>query len=280
MIGRPLPTLAAWLKALVDADIPVLSNTALALAELRQLEDSKGTVDAHMIAHDLGSDPLLALKVLVHVSRYCTRLSVEPPETLTGAIVMQGIEPFFAAFSGSVTVDDWLGAHQGAQQGLMAVIRRSRRAAHFAYSFALHRQDEDAVIVHDAAMLHSFAEMLLWCHAPALAQRIADRLAADHTLRSSDVQREELGVVLGDLAQSLMRAWQLPSLLIRCTDDRHTEHPQVRNVMLAVRLARHTQYGWDDPHAVAALPDDVADIAQLLTLSPQAALRKIRDLDD
>jgi hypothetical protein len=50
--------------------------------------------------------------------------------------------------------------------------------------------------------------------------------------------------------------------------------------MLAVRVARHTQYGWDNPHAQAALPDDVADLAELLNLSPEAAYRKVHDLDE
>ncbi|RZL11663.1 MAG: HDOD domain-containing protein [Rubrivivax sp.] len=280
MIDRALPHLQAWTDALAEADIPVLPSTALRIAELQALEEAKGTVDAHLLSQDLGGDPLMTLKVLVHVSRYCTRLSVEPPETLTGAILMQGIGPFFTAFGQPARVDEWLADHPEAMDGLQAVLRRSRRAAHFAYSFALHRQDEDAVIVHGAALLHDFAEMLLWCHAPALAQALSQRLAEDHTLRSADVQRELLGVELGDLAQALMRRWQLPDLLVRCTDDRHAHHPQVRTVMLSVRIARHTQYGWLEEHTQASLPDDVAEVAQLLTLSNDAALRKIQDLDD
>lgn len=280
MIERPLPDLPAWIHALLEADIPVLDGTALDLEELYQLEEAKGIVDAHMLAQDLSSDPLMMLKVLVHVSRYCTRLNIEPPETLVGAIVMQGIGPFFQAFRQVPTTQAWFSDNAEGLQGLQQVIHRARRAAHFAYSFALHRQDEDAVIMHEAALLHDFAEMLLWCHAPGLAAQITRRLAEDHTLRSAQVQQEALGIELGDLAQALMRAWQLPDLLIRCTDDRHAQHPQVRTVMLSVRLARHTQYGWDNPHALAALPDDVADLAELLTLSNEAALRKVRDLDE
>ena len=60
-----------------------------------------------------------------------------------------------------------------------------------------------------------------------------------------------------------MQNWRLPELLRQTTDDHNAHHPKVRTVMLAVRLARHTQYGWQDPHALAALPDDIADIAQL-----------------
>ena len=48
------------------------------------------------------------------------------------------------------------------------------------------------------------------------------------------------------------------------TDDRHAGHRQVRNVRLAIRVARHSAQGWDNP----ALPDDVAEIGRLLQLGP------------
>jgi hypothetical protein len=50
-------------------------------------------------------------------------------------------------------------------------------------------------------------------------------------------------------------------------------------VMLGVRIARHTQHGWDDPHAQAALPDDVYEVAKLLNLSPDAAFRLLITMD-
>ena len=77
-----------------------------------------------------------------------------------------------------------------------------------------------------------------------------------------------------------MRAWHLPELLIRLTDDRAEGvaliYPQMRLVKLAVQLARHTEYGWDN----AALPDDLGEIAELLNLSQDAAQRLLRDIDD
>ena len=96
---------------------------------------------------------------------------------------------------------------------------------------------------------------------PLLAVEIEQRLLADATLRSAEVQRKVLNIELADLEQALMRAWRLPELLIRITDDRaqgraDTQH-QVRMVRLAVQFARHTQNVWDN----AALPDDVAEIA-------------------
>jgi HD-like signal output (HDOD) protein len=279
MIDSALPSLRAWTQALSDVEIPVLPGSAADLSQLRLIEDAKGTVDAHTLAEGFGNDPLMTLKVLTHVSRYCTRLNVEPPETLVGAIVMQGIEPFFKAFDRIATILDWLHEEPEALSGLIKVITRSRRAAHFSMGFALRRQDEDAVVIQEAALLHDFAEMLLWCHAPKLANEMALRLKEDHTLRSADVQTEVLGVDLGDLSQELMRAWQLPDLLVRCTDDRHTDDPKILSVMLGVKIARHTQHGWDDPHAQAAMPDDVSAVASLLNLSQDAAWRLLVGMD-
>lgn len=279
MIDQALPTLQDWITVFTRAVIPVLPASVAELAELRAMEDAKGNVDAHMVSHNLGGDPLMTLKVLMQVSQDCHRRHVSSPETLTSAILMQGIGPFFRSNENVPSVIDWLSGHPEALSGLLKVIKRSRRAAHLAVTFASHRQDEDADMIQEAALLHDFAEMLLWCHAPILALTMAQRQKADHTLRSADVQKEVLGIELPDLAHALMEAWHLPELLIKNTDDRHADHPRVKTVLLAVRIARHTQYGWDDPHAQAALPDDIADVAQLLTLSDESAKRKIMEID-
>jgi HD-like signal output (HDOD) protein len=155
------------------------------------------------------------------------------------------------------------------------VLQRSRRAARFALGFAAHRLDPDAEVIHEAALLHDFAELLLWCHAPALALQVAQRQRRDPTLRSAVAQREVLGIELGELQQALMKAWRLPALLVQLDDDQHAERSQVRNVLLAVRVARHTAHGWDN----AALADDIADIGALLQLGPQPTLGLLRDID-
>jgi HD-like signal output (HDOD) protein len=142
--------------------------------------------------------------------------------------------------------------------------------------FAVHRMDHDAPVIHEAALLHDFAELLLWLHAPALALQIAGMQAADSTLRSAVAQKSVLNTELAELQHALMLAWRLPSLLVRITDD-HSKEPtsQVRNVLLAIAVARHSALGWDN----AALPDDVRDVAALLHLSQDAALRLLREID-
>jgi HD-like signal output (HDOD) protein len=260
-----------WTALWRNAEIPILRRTAEQIEDLRAREDD---VDARLLATVIGADPLMCLKLLAYVSSHRSARRVTDTETATAALVMIGIGPFFRAFGPQPTVEDRLGTTD-ALEGLLHVLQRSQRAARFALGFAVHRMDTDAEVIHEAALLHDFAEMLLWCHAPALALEIARRQAADPTLRSRTVQREVLNAELVDVQQTLMRAWRLPELLVRISDDHHDKAPQVRNVLLAIRLARHSKSGWDNP----AIPDDVRDIAELLNMRPEATLRLLHDLD-
>jgi hypothetical protein len=279
MLSRPLPHLQAWTTHLRDQPIPVLESTALALAELARLEEDRACVDAAMIARVVDADPLMTLRLMAHVGCRRSARQVTDVETVTAAVMLMGIDPFFREFAALETIESRLAPEPQALDGLQQVLRRAWRAAHFAQAFAVHRMDGDAPVLREAALLHDFAEMLLWCHAPALALEIRSRLAADVHLRSRAAQQEVLNVDLGDLEQELMRCWHLPQLLIQLTNDRAAGHalvfPQVRTVRLAVRVARHSETGWDN----AALPDDVDEVADLLNLSAPATLRLLQEIE-
>lgn len=270
-LTQPLRDLAAWTAHFRAAEIPVLSHTAEALEGLRINEDD---VDANSIGEMISGDPLMTLKVLAYSSAHRGSRVVTDTETVTAALVMMGISPFFGSFGLQPTVEERLQCEPEALVGLKQTLKRAHRSANFALGFAVHRMDHDSAVIHAAALLHDFAEMLLWCHAPTLALRIRRMQCADPTLRSSAAQLAVLNIDLMDLQQSLMKAWRLPELLIRISDGRHAEHPSVRSVALAVRLARHTAQGWDN----AALPDDVKDIAQLLNLSQPATLQFVQEI--
>ena len=272
MMTRALPDLQAWTAFFLARPLPVLADTAELLESCRANEDA---VDAHLLAGTISADPLMSLKLMAHVAAVRSSRSTTDPETVTAALVMLGISPFIRAFGPQSTVDEHLAGNPDALQGFNSVLRRAHRSAAFALAFAVHRMDHDAPVIHAAALLHDFAEMLLWLHAPALALQIAERQRRDPTLRSAQVQRELLNIELLDLQQSLMRAWRLPELLVQINDERHAETAQVRNVLLAVRLARHTARGWDN----AALPDDVRDISVLLSLGEVPTLQLLRDID-
>jgi HD-like signal output (HDOD) protein len=271
-LDAPLRDLSAWTAHFQGAEIPVLASTAEAIEDLRRIED---VVDANLVGESVSNDPLMTLRILKYASSQRNARRVTDPETATAAVVMMGIAPFFRVFDLLPTVETWLADDPPALNGLHEVLRRAYRAANFALGFAVHRMDPNAAVIHHAALLHDFAEMLLWCHAPRLSLQVAQAQRTDPALRSAVAQKQVLNVALIDLQQSLMRAWRLPEMFKRFTDDRHAAHPAARNVMLAIRLARHTVDGWDNP----ALPDDLRDIAQLLNLSEAATYRMLRELD-
>jgi len=266
------PDLAAWTRWFVAAEIPVLAETAEALEALRLNEDE---VDANSLGEMISSDPLMTLKVLAYESGHRSRRVVTSAETVISALVMMGISPFFRAFGPQETIEERLRERPEALEGLERVLKRAHRGANFALAFAVHRTDPDAAVIHAAALLHEFAEMLLWCHAPELAAKVQAMLDADPELRSSAAQRAVLNVELAELQRALAEAWRLPALVLESTAEaKATGQTSARIVALAARLARHTARGWDN----AALPDDLSEIGALLNLSPEATLKLLTEI--
>jgi HD-like signal output (HDOD) protein len=265
--------LAGWSASFDVATLPILDETALTLEAARANEDA---VDAHLLAESIAIDPLMTLKLLAHLGHLRRGREGSEPETVTAALVMLGIPPFFRHFGPQFSVEGQLAHQPWALDGFRAVLQRSHRAANFATAFAVQRLDHDVAVIHSAALLHDFAELLLWLKWPAIASELARRLDADPTLRSADAQRELLGTTLPEIQHALMLRWRLPVLLSQIADDsRHNDSAQVRNVVLAVRLARHTSKGWDN----AALPDDIHDVAALLHLGLEPTEQLLRDID-
>lgn len=270
-LQQALPGLPAWVRHFQSQDIPVLASSAELLEALRVDEDG---ADARLIGEAFQHDPLMTLKVLIAASQLGRERRNADAETITSAVVLMGITPFFTQFGPQTSVEEWLQGQDFALAGAEAVLRRSSRAAKFALAFAAHRMDQDAQVIHSAALLHDFAEVLLWCHAPVLAERIHQMQVADPALRSVKAQRQVLGIELTALEQALMKTWHLPPLLAHITDDRSEHDPQAQCVRLAVRVARHSAQGWDN----AAIPDDVRDIGALLNLAGEPTLRLLQDI--
>ncbi|MCX7238875.1 MAG: HDOD domain-containing protein [Burkholderiales bacterium] len=271
-LSEPFNDLASWVRYFSRVEIPVLAQTAAALEELRAMEDE---VDAGMLAAVIQADPLMTIKAMAHAASLRKPGDATEPESVTSSLVMTGIAPFFRRFGTQPTVEDRLRDHPKALLGLQDLLLRGRRGAHFAMAFAVHRGDTDASVIHQAAMLYDFAEVLMWCHAPTMQLEIRAMQRANPTLRSVALQQFVYTIELDDLRQALMKVWHLPALLVRICDGKHMAHPSVRNVVLAVRLARHTTEGWENP----ALPDDVNDIAQLLNAPPRVALAFLRKVN-
>lgn len=268
MIDKPLANLETWVDCLSKQDLPVLKRTVRELASLRQKED---TVTSRAIASVVLQDPLMTVKVLALIESRRRKSQNHDITTIDHAIMMMGISPFFQQFENLLTIEDTLKAHPQALLGVMKVITRARNASRWARDWAIVRHDLDVDEVTVAALLYDCAEILCWVFAPTLSISLRATLLANSGMRSVAAQVAVFGVTAHDLQIGLARAWHLPALLVSLMEDANANHPRVRNVVLAVNLARHAANGWDDP----ALPDDFAGISALLHISREALLARL-----
>ncbi|MBI4984291.1 MAG: HDOD domain-containing protein [Rhodocyclales bacterium] len=268
MIDMPFPGLEPWVAYFKDVELPVLRHTANQLDELRKTADK---VNIRKLAGIVLHDPLMTLRVFGHIEKNRGKRQVTDITTVERAVMMIGIYPFFEQFQNLPIIEQQLKGFPKAMLGLLRVISRARRASAWAWDWAALRHDPEIDEIKVAAQLHDFAEILMWCFAPTLATRVYELQAADRLLRSIAVQETEYGVALYQVKLELARAWGLPQLLVTLMDPENANSPRVRNVKLAVDLARHTANGWSD----AALPDDFRDIEELLHLSHESLLERI-----
>lgn len=268
MLNKPLPSLDAYVDFLTAANLPVLRHTK------RQIDEAALNIErvsARELSQIVLHDPLMAVKVLAYIQPYKGRSLRTDITTVGSAIMMLGIEPFFNKFTDLTTVEDRLVETPEALLGAIRTIRRVQRAARWAYDWALWRHDINVEEVTMATLLHDLAEILLWSFAPKLALEVQARQKADPGLRSASAQEAVFGISDYELQRALCRAWHLPELLQKLTDDEKVDQRRVSNVVLAINLARHAANGWDD----AALPDDFKAIGELLNLNPDTVRQRV-----
>jgi len=269
MLDHALPDIDSWTLLFSNNGLPVLRVTKRRLDEMRADLDH---VDVRELARLVLQDPIMTVRVLAFIQPMRGRSLQRDITTIASAVMMSGIEPFFNRFAELFTIEDQVKeAGPQALLGVLQIIRRAQRAADYAQEWAIWRQDINMEEVRVAALLHDLAEMLVWCTAPKLGLKIQEALKAHPGMRSADAQKQVLGFTFQEIQRELCRVWHLPPLLQTLIDDDNADLARVRNATLAVRLARHSSHGWENP----ALPDDYKDIGQLLNITPEAVRQRL-----
>ena len=268
MIEQPFKDIDAWVAYYSQADLPVLKRTVL---ELEKLRDNAENVNAHVLAGIILQDPLMTMRVLAYIERRRGKNQNGDITTIARALMMIGINPFFRDFENLPLVEDQLKEYPKALLGLLKQIGRARKASSWAREWAVMRHDIDVDEIIVATLLYGGTEILMWCFAPSLALKIRDMQIQDPSLRSADLQESVYNVNLRELGLALADALHLPQLIRILIDPSHAELPRVRNVTLAVDLARHSANGWDN----AALPDDFKEVEKLLHIDHETLMRKL-----
>jgi hypothetical protein len=249
--------LSSWVTFLSKAEIPVLKHTAREMERLKLDDDN---LTARTVASVVNHDPMMAFLVLRHMQTHKNRQQLQDLVLVEQAIMMMGISPFFRDLPTKPIVQDTLKTNLPALTHLLKLIHRSNRAAHYAFEWGVLLRDLRLEETRIAALLHDLVEILMWCFAPDKMMQIFAMQQADKTLRSVKAQEEVFGFRLSELQLLLIETCKLPPLLSKLLDESSAKDQQVKSVSLAANLARHSANGWDD----AALPDDYAELAQLL----------------
>lgn len=260
MLQQKQRKLSEWVDFLTAAEIPVLKQTARNLAVLEQDEQH---LNARSIAYVVKYDPLMTVKLLRYLQQHKHRSQEHDVVEVEQIIMMLGLETTLNKVAAKPLAEEILGQdHMSALVYLLKTAHRANIASSYAFDWAVRLHDLHFEEIRIAALLHDIAEMLLWCFAPNAMLKIEHLQKLDKTMRSTTAQESVLGFSLHQLQRELAVKWQLPELLIALMDDHCTNLQRVRNVTLAVNLARHSANGWRD----AALPDDYEEIAKLLHL--------------
>lgn len=268
MIDFPFPGANAWVEHFKEVELPILRLTASRLAELR---DSAEVINTRTLANIIMHDPLMTLRVFRFMKENRSKSQNAEITTIERALVMIGTMKFFDSCQDLPIIEHQLKGYPKAMLGLLKVISRSRQASLWARDWALLRQNTRFEEIALAALLHDFVEVLMYCFAPTLAIGARERLSANPGLRTRAVQEEIFGAPLAEIMRELIELWGLPELLMSLLDPADAEALNVRNVNLALDLARHTANGWND----AALPDDFRAIEELLHIGHSHLLERV-----
>jgi HD-like signal output (HDOD) protein len=252
--------LSEWVSFLTAAEIPVLKQTARNIATLEQDDQH---LNARSLAHIIKYDPLMTVKLLRYLQAHKHRSQEHDVFEVEQIIMILGLETTLNKISAKPLVEEILDRdNMTALVYLLKTAHRANIACSYAFDWAVRLHDLHFEEVRVAALLHDIAEMLMWCFAPNEMLKIKHSQKQDKTLRSATVQKMVFGFSLLELQHELAIKWKLPGLLITLMDDHNSKLQRVRNVILAINLARHSANGWND----AALPDDYEEIAKLLHL--------------
>ncbi len=259
---HPPQTLAGWVARFSQAEVPVLRHSA---RELERLRADDTLLNARTVAGVVTDDPLMTVKLLRYMQQHKRANQKYELIDVKQTLLMLGLEIFFRDLPAEPVAEDMLRDHMDALVHLLRTVRRAQRSAHYAFDWALRLHDLHAEEVQVSALLTHSAEMLMWCFNPGPMLEIRRRQQADPNLRSADAQKQVLGFTGVELQRQLAIEWHLPELLLNLLDPAEAHSLRVRNVTLAVNLARHSAQGWDN----AALPDDYRDIGALLRMEPE-----------
>lgn len=240
-----------WAAFFATRPLPVMPRSKTRVAELAEAQGD--ALSPHALAEVVLDDPLLCLRLLREAEHIRSqRLGNETTTTLQ-AIMQLGIDRFRRLLDSSEEIDN-------DNAGLLYVKARSALASRIALRWAPGRSDMRPVELALAALLADTGELLLWLHAPQLAQAALDELRSGRAARSSQAQIQVCGFDFKSLTLRCAEAWHLPDLLIHLLRGQESERALIART--CNNFARHLLN--NDENTELAMAADLVDAHKLL----------------
>ena len=259
-LTKPPANLAGWMRELPIESLPVLQRSVFELEDLSEFEEQ---VDLQMLDDLVSADPLLTAKLFGFIAKRRGKDVDAEAETVRQAILLLGTGPFFRALGTQQAAEDLLSSAPEALAGFNEALERARRVGRFAAAFASQRDDPDTALVHQAGLLHSLPELVVWLRAPALAQELAAQCLADPAADRDTLQRAVLNTTYAEMQLELLKAWRLPGQIAQLVSGQAgLDHPQAHIIRLALKAAQHENADWQSS-AFAGTVREIGDFLQL-----------------
>ena len=123
LIAQPFDSLERYVAFFDQQPLPVLKHTVRELQAMREQEDD---INGRTVAALVLGDPLMTLKVLIHIEAHRRARQNHDITTIERAIMMMGISPFLREFSATPTIEEQLAGHPKALVGVLREIARTR----------------------------------------------------------------------------------------------------------------------------------------------------------
>lgn len=271
-IENKIPRLENWPNFLSRQKLPILRATEKGILWEKEKYEMGDNADSRLLAKTILNDPVMTLHLLSFIHRLKAKNLRNEISTIQSALVMIGMEPFFNQFSEMETIESRFKHSPKALLNIFKIIQKAQRAADFAQNWAIRKNDLNLDEIRTAALLHPLAEILIGVFFPDALIHFLEMVKENPTARSRDLQQKVFGFTAFELQTLLNIHFRLPRLLqALMNEDEEKNSQRIKMVHLAIRLARHSANGWNDP----ALPDDYAAISEMLGVDLPSVLKMV-----
>lgn len=235
VIAEPL-TLDGWTHVLCNEEMPIFSNTALAIHDILN-DDRKGAMD---LASVILQDPNLTVKLLKISNTPQYNPSRQKMVTVSRAIIMIGSEVIRELTLVCSFFESILSA-TNRQQANMEIAQAIHAAVH-AKAIAQIINDKSPEEVFIATLLNHIGSISFWCFCGEQGEHIQKLIAKGN--KREEAEKKVLGFNLTELGVSLSKAWKLGSLVEESIKpNAFSKNPRVELVHLGYEITEALKEG-------------------------------------